>query len=345
MHHPSAPCVDCGVDMDLNGLPYNARITTVLVSVIFFCGSFLGGWNLLQRHVPRFNTLSSALRADDASRVSSSLHSLIVVPAIMYGLFTADWNDEYHIVSSASFLQVCLLFSVGYFITDSIILLLYRTPQWQVFLLHHVIASTPYVIYLFVPACPVGLFILSCFLLVELTNIPLNMQVFLEQNGFSQSRLFPFALYTTLVLWVVVRIANPLFLLYVVHFFIWPTAKNRMCLLPGLACAWFIAFFCIYVFFFVLLKEVRNRWSSEPSPIEVADSKKNRALHVHPQLPLSEDEMQLTEQSPERIALYDAREKALEIERYMEQQVEMRFRGNPGATESLRAGPREDYSS
>lgn len=283
---------------------------------------------IFQRQWGWFIRAAISLKADACSRVNSTVHTIIVVPGILYGLASTRWNDQYEPLTSVTTLQVLLLITVGYFIADLFIIVWYRVPKWEVFVAHHVAAVLPYLIYFFVPACPAGLFVLSCFLLVEFTNFFLNAQVFLEQCGRGSSKWYVAALYGGVIAWVFVRIINPLYLIYVLHAYILPTVSQKSCFVLGVVSAYFIAIFCIFVFFHVLLPEVHNRWKAYPKISQVAEEpSQSKALKVNPDMPLTPEELSLTANSPARIVLYEAREKAYEIEKFVvDHTVEMRLR-------------------
>jgi hypothetical protein len=295
-------------------LPLAARVSTLFVAVIFFAGCFVAASVVLERF-PFYHKKTPVIRADLCSRINSSVHSFIIVPGLIYGLLATTWDSNYYPLTSVATMQLFLIVSVAYFTCDFVTTVWYRLPRWEVFAVHHVAAVTPYVIYLFVPACPVGVFVLSAFLLVETTNVPLNIQTFLEQSGHGNSRWYAATIYTTIGGWVIFRIANPLYLLYVIHAHVWPAAPLKWCLAFSLVCAYVIAAFCILVFVHVLLPEVRNRWKAYPNAVEVAgEPNASKALRINVDLPLTPEEYELTAQSPTRIVLYEAREKAFELE-------------------------------
>jgi hypothetical protein len=236
-------------------------------------------------------------------------------------------------------LQVLLLVSVGYFLFDLVVTVAYRLPRWEVYAVHHVAAVTPYVVYMFVGQCQVGVFILAAFMLVEATNIPLNVQAFLEQSGHGDSPLYAAMVYTTLVGWVIFRIMNPLSLLYVIHFKVYPYAPVKSCLWFSMLCAYFIVFFCVAVFVTVLIPEVMNRWRAAPDVASFArEPRESKALKVNPDLPLDDDELELTAQSPTRIAIYDVRETAHQLESVVSHAVHSGFEAVPQGLRRTKSG-------
>jgi len=330
----SEPCATCGSDP--GGLAFDERIATIVVSILLFGACFVAAWIYFER-LAFFKRKPLAIQADLCSRVHSTVHSVIVVPGLLWCLLSTRWDDQYSPLTTVAPTQVLLLVSVGYFLFDLVVTVWYRLPQWHVYAVHHVAAVTPYVVYMFVARCQVGIFILAAFLLVEATNVPLNVQAFLEQSGRGDSPLYAAMVYTTLVGWVVFRIANPLMLLYVIHAHVYPNAPHKQCLWFSMVCAYFIAFFCVAVFFTILVPEVLNRWRSTPEVTSVAkEPRESKALRVNPDFPLDDDELELTAQSPTRIALYDVRDTAHQFENAVNQAVHSGFEAVPNATGGLR---------
>jgi hypothetical protein len=178
---------------------------------------------------------------------------------------------------------------------------------------------------MFVAQCPYGLFILSCFMLVEFSNVSLNAQVFLEQNGKGNTKYYAAALYTTFVGWIVFRIVNPIAMVVILHAKLFPglPETSRWCLIPGAICAYLINVFCIGVFVFILCKEVRLRWRKAPLLEEIAphDEESCPVDVENPRVPLTQEEKQLTLESPTRMLILEAREKFRELEEAAEKRT------------------------
>jgi hypothetical protein len=270
--------------------------------------------------------MTTSIKADNCSRINSTVHSLIIVPGLAFGILQMRWGNDMQPLENVSYLQKMLCITIGYFACDTIIILMYRVPLWGVFVAHHLIASTPYVIYMFVASCPYGLFILSCFMLVEFSNISLNAQAFLEQNGLGGSFWYATAFYTTFIGWIFCRIFNPLAMLVVLHTKVFPSLPQdaKICMIPGIICAYLINVFCIGVFVVVLCKEVKLRWKASPDPKEVAPLNEDvRPLDLsHSCIPMTDEERDLTLESPTRILLHEAREKMQEIEHTITFEIE-----------------------
>jgi hypothetical protein len=313
---------------DPGSLPLALRQFLLCVFFLAFVACFIAAWWACATYrYPRFGSMSLAQKADTCSRIVSTLHTAIIVSLLFYGIATTTWDEHMSPTTSVALLQQTLCVTVGYFISDTVVIIMYKVPQWQVFVLHHCMAATPFLIYLLVPSCPRGVFVLAGFLLVEVTNFSLNAQTFLEQHGLGGSKYYAAALYTTLTNWVIFRLVLPVYLIVVIHMYIAPSTECKACLVPGYICGYFIVLFCFFVFFFILVKEVRLRWTSAPDIADVAELEDDvRVLRVHPGLPMTDDELQITRTHPERILLYEARERMHEVEMVVERAVEQRFR-------------------
>lgn len=302
------------------------RLTGVCISFMGFILVFIVSWVLFAKYWKKFNLMMPSLKADNCSRVNSTLHSFIVVPGLIYGILRMHWGSSFEPLDDTIFLDKMLCVTIGYFICDTAIITVYQVPLWGVFVAHHIAASTPYVIYMFASPCTYGLFILSCFMLVEFSNISLNAQSFLEQNGQGTSKYYVAAFYTTFVGWIFCRIVNPVAMLLVLHMKVLPSvpAGQKWCMVPGVICAYLINFFCIGVFVFVLCKEVRLRWQASPDPKEVAPLNDDvRPLDFdNSVIPTTEEERELTMESPARILIHEAREKLHEIETTITVEIE-----------------------
>lgn len=322
------------LDAELNSLPVQEKLLWICTSVLGFAFLFVSSWLLMAKRIAKFSTFSTPIKADHCSRVNSTVHSFIVVPCLAYGILAMQWGEHYEPLSSVAFLQHTLCITVGYFICDTVIILLYQVPLWGVFTAHHCIANTPYLIYMFVSDCPYGLFVLACFMLVEFTNITLNAQAFLEQYGHGGSRYYATAFYITFVGWIFCRIMNPLFMLYVIHFKLVPDlpADRKYCLVPGMICAYLINVFCIGVFALIMCKEVMLRWRSSPNPNEVAPLTENvRPINLsRTNIEMTDEEKELTMECPSRMLIHEAREKILDLE--LTVQAELERRNVPGFT-------------
>ena len=305
--------------MDQPGLTYQQRAAGVVLAFACFSFGFLGAFYLCQKYIKKFSTLSLQMKADNCSRIMSTIHSVLIVPLYVRGLLTMTWDSAtMEPLGDPTGLQSVLCITIGYFAYDFCGVVLFKLPLWGVFAVHHVLAVMPYVIYMFVASCPVGLFILSCFMLVEFTNIPLNLQTWLEQNGKGSSVWYAVAFYSTFVSWIFVRVINPIAMVVILHTKIVPniSPSQRGCLIPGFICAYAITLFCVGVFCFILCKEVYLRWKTSPNPKEVVDLNQHvRSISFNnSSVQMTEEEQDITLEDPDRMLLFEAREKIHQLE-------------------------------
>jgi hypothetical protein len=117
----------------------------------------------------------------------------------------------------------------------------------------------PYAINNFISCCGSSQFALLLFLLVELATLPLNARGFLESVGREETKKHAQSIYATYFVWAVSRTVLPMFLLFVVWKYAFPSKRNHdVCLYPNVIAAHIIAFFCIGVFVFVHTPEMRK---------------------------------------------------------------------------------------
>jgi len=248
------------------GMPTAASIQVSFISTIAFLCTFIISYIVLFQKNVRFRVeFEQSLRGDWCSRVNSTLHSAIIVPMILITVPLVTFDEHLDATTSIYYLQLQLGISVGYFIADGMILYTFRIPSWGIFLIHHCVAITPYILNLWFD-CHGGTIILNLFLLVEFSNLSLNAQVFLEQTGRAHSHLYAAAFYTTFIGWIVCRLALPSALVYL----IFTRIRLCKCLIPAMVSAIIITLLCYAVFFFVLCKELRDRWRVSPKPKDFA---------------------------------------------------------------------------
>ncbi|EKF37849.1 hypothetical protein MOQ_001948 [Trypanosoma cruzi marinkellei] len=245
----------------VGGLSVFQRLLIVSSAFFFFSAFFVSVWSVLRHHYRQFFTMTIEIQCDLTSRVISVFHSLLVVPALLGGVASMKWGNNYEPLGDVSFMQGLLCISLGYFLYDTAVLVLYRQPNWLWFVFHHVVSTIPYFIYMFVGYCPYGLFILVCFMFVEATNMSLYTKATLEENGMSNTKMYSVALYSLFFLWIVFRLINPTLLLIIVHRNIIPSipAGKRLCLIPSVLCAYVVSFLC-YGVFVMLCREMTLHW-------------------------------------------------------------------------------------
>eukprot|EP00760_Papus_ankaliazontas_P031724 PhM_4_TR5423/c0_g2_i1/m.65337 len=251
----------------------------VAVFVIHFNLWWVISGKKLRRHFHQF-TLSQ--KADWCSRMNSTLHAIVVVPAFAICAALVKWKSDFepHDYQDLVYIRAFMAFSVAYFTVDLFVILVYRVPMWLVFVAHHIIAIIPLSINVFYADCPWGTYVLSLFLLVELPTLSLNFQVFLEQTGHAQTRSYAVFFYITYVTWILCRLALPVYLLYVFWDHTYGEVNNVGCKITGVFGGHAIALFCFVVFFFVLTKELRERWRNTTSVTDLADIKPGIGDHI-----------------------------------------------------------------
>lgn len=237
------------------------ELAVLLVAIAAFAFIFRVALKLSWQHVPVFRDFSIAEQGDWASRVNSTLHSLIIVPGMLYVALWEDWDSNYLPLKSMDVARTFFSISCGYFIFDIYVLVRWRVPMWRVFFVHHVVAMTPYLIYNFHSGCDVDAYLLTLFLLVEIAVIPLNIATFLEQLGYGKSELHQFFYYATYVSWFFARVVLPLYNVYVLWWVLIPVAKvSPVCVIPAAVCGHLIAAFCVGVFIFVWTPDMLAKW-------------------------------------------------------------------------------------
>ena len=319
--------------------------------VIFFASFFLflfvfyGSWQWFQKNWEiHFTPMTKSLKADTVARVGSTLHSIIVVPMLLFYLFTTKFNENSYEPEDIPenrlpyfIVQISFAITCGYFTIDAFLTYYYKMPLWQAFLAHHVFAATPYMTFLFVLPCSVGTFILAGFMVVETTNITLNTQVLLERSGKSDSWLYPAALYTTIVLWAITRVYGPLKMIYTIHAHTLPSLPQdtRKCLYFNIGCAYFIVLFCMYGFVFVLLQEVYLRWKSNPELGKVAHlDAETTVLKKSPSMNVTDEEVAVSANSPTHVSLYEVRKEFKKVEHQLEDAFDKCFNNSSNHQEN-----------
>ena len=103
---------------------------------------FKNGYGAIKRWFPaEWAKMDPTQRGDMASRFHSSLHAVVVLCHI-YALSSCGiWFDSLAMCPAC---EPIFSITVGYFFFDFFIVTHYRMAFWQVFIVHHVAASTPY---------------------------------------------------------------------------------------------------------------------------------------------------------------------------------------------------------
>jgi hypothetical protein len=240
-------------------IPVREHPSAGLVAAFFalFLISFVAVWALSARLVAPFRALAPHLKADWSSRAASTIHAVGSTTMALYCLVAQPWDKDFEPAGPLNpCIPILFSFSVGFFLCDLCIIVSWQVPSWTVFVIHHVVAMVPYCICLFGEHCQRGYFLLVAFLVVELSTVPLNVSVTLEQLGYAKTPAHRAAFLTVYVSWLLARVLWPAFLMVVLYrsYLLRPNLPS--CLIPALVCAHIIALFCWMVFFFIWTPEL-----------------------------------------------------------------------------------------
>lgn len=235
----------------------------LLGSMCFFALVFHIANRLSDRYVKVYRDFSIPEQGDWCSRVNSTIHALVIATGMTYSFMQQQWDDDLLPTKETPMHLATILFSFscGYFLFDLFVLVLWQVPLWRVFVIHHIVAALPYLIFTTHAGCGMDLYLLQLFLMVEFAVIPLNITTFMEQLGYGKTKTHEFFFYTTYVFWFVARVLLPLYNVYVLWTKIIPGAGAApLCTVPAAFCGHIIAAFCIGVFIFVWTPDVLAKW-------------------------------------------------------------------------------------
>ncbi|TMW60722.1 hypothetical protein Poli38472_000764 [Pythium oligandrum] len=236
-------------------------LLVLVLSIVFFTVFFHVARVLSLKHVAVFRDFSSEEQGDWGSRVNSTIHSFVIVPGMLYTLLSQEWDAAYMPLLPTDVAQMFFSFSCGYFIADLYVLVCWQVPMWRVFVIHHLVAATPYLIFNFYPGCGMDFYLLTLFLLVEIAVVPLNIATFVEQLGYGKTRLHTLLFYMTYVCWFGARVVLPLYNVYILWWVLIPQASDApLCIIPSAICGHLIAAFCVGVFVFVWTPDMLAKW-------------------------------------------------------------------------------------
>lgn len=130
----------------------------------------------------------------------------------------------------------------------------------------------PYFVNNFISCCAASQYGLLLYLLVELATLPLNARGFIESVGRVDTKNHTRSIYVTYGVWAITRTALPIYLVYVVWKYAYPSNRNHdVCLYTNVIGAHVISLFCVGVFFFVHTPEIIARWKASEAAGEDAD--------------------------------------------------------------------------
>jgi hypothetical protein len=151
--------------------------------------------------------------------------------------------------------------SLGYFAFDFIVVVAFRVPLFPVFIAHHIFASLPFYLHLFVDRCDFGTLALASFLTVELATVFLNVQAWCETIvGHRNTALYRILFMMTYISWIVSRLGVPVFCIAIWYKYLLLDDADRDraplgCLIPMTICGHIILLFCYAVFLGLLTPE------------------------------------------------------------------------------------------
>uniref|UniRef100_K3W7E3 TLC domain-containing protein n=1 Tax=Globisporangium ultimum (strain ATCC 200006 / CBS 805.95 / DAOM BR144) TaxID=431595 RepID=K3W7E3_GLOUD len=237
------------------------NLALLLLSMALWTALFVAGSRLSARYVPVYRDFSKAEQGDWCSRVNSTIHAVIIVVGMLTTVLRQQWDEDLMPLRSTTAATALFSFSCGYFLFDLYVLVRWQVPLWRVFVIHHIVAAVPYLIYNFHAGCGMDFYLLSLFLLVELAVIPLNITTFLEQLGYGKTPVHQLFFFSTYVFWFGARVVLPLYNVYVLWERIIPESSDApFCVIPAAVCGHLIAAFCVGVFVFVWTPDVLAKW-------------------------------------------------------------------------------------
>lgn len=240
---------------------------TIAIAFVAFAVFFTLSWVASARWVPHvFDKLSFADKGENCSRVNSQIHALVVVSGLGASIMQTSWGDDFFIVDRADApletFATFMAISLGYFAFDLVVTVYYRYDFWLVYVVHHIVASIPYYVYLFADRCNHATFLLATFLLVEFATAFMNVQVWLEKFEKQNTVAYTVSFYATYIAWLGSRVVIPVMNVVVIWKYTVFSAKVplRNCLIAGVICGHLICMFCVSIFVLVLTPALLKRW-------------------------------------------------------------------------------------
>lgn len=254
---------------------YVPNAVAFILSFCFWWATYWAGWYVFprwDRTRARWKTMSESQQYLLCATIQSTLHGIMIPIGIIASLSHCQiWGDfTAHDCSAIGPVFAC---TVSYFAMDGILTVYYRADLWVVYLIHHIVGSLPFIINCFV--CQNMQFLVGGGILIEIANPFLNMRMILELFNLKNSDLAADLTYATAVIWLFVRVAWPLYLLYgMMHSAIPSQGASDPCwgVIPTYVTGWAIAVFCTGVFLFVLLPDVFWYWRGEHRKVDAADA-------------------------------------------------------------------------
>ncbi|KAI9908120.1 hypothetical protein PsorP6_004580 [Peronosclerospora sorghi] len=242
---------------------YLHSMRVLLSSTCFFALIFHVSNRLSNRFVKTFRDFSISEQGDWCSRINSTIHAVVIVAGMICTLEQQTWDQNLLPTKEKPMHLAATLFSFscGYFLFDLFVLMIWQVPLWRIFVIHHVVAVLPYLIYTLHAGCGMDLYLLQLFLMVEVAVIPLNITTFIEQLGYGKTKAHNFFYYLTYISWFVARVLLPIYNVYELWLKIIPDAATApLCTVPAAFCGHVICAFCVGVFLFVWTPDVLAKW-------------------------------------------------------------------------------------
>lgn len=260
---PEGICLPDGLPMTIER--FSANATTAIGGFFFFAFCFwlahdrpfdLGpGFGLFKRFYPKhWAGMDEAGKGDIASRLHSTMHAIICFGHLLAFNECDNWFKPLANTCTAN--EFYFSITIGYFAFDYFIVLYYKMTFWQVFLIHHTFAITPYLINNFVPSCGATHFILGIFIQVEVATLILNVQNFLEVTDKSNTAIYKIVFFSSYICWFVVRILVPIWIWSMIIGSVYPHYGFGLSASVSYASASFVMIFCTYVFILVMTPDV-----------------------------------------------------------------------------------------
>uniref|UniRef100_A0A7S1PJA9 TLC domain-containing protein n=1 Tax=Neobodo designis TaxID=312471 RepID=A0A7S1PJA9_NEODS len=252
--------------MGFNDDDRNLYALVICVSFALFAIVFVLSWVISNTLVfaKVFQRLDTRLKADWCSRVNSTVHGVVVTVGFVATLAQVTWDSDLRAEYSVHLRNVrCFMcVSLGYFAFDLLVVAGFRVPLFGVFIVHHIVASTPYYMHVFANGGDFGTLVLGSYLCVEIATVFLNVQSWCETiRGHRDSRLYRVLFGLTYASWLISRLFLPLFCLIAWWQFVlldkdFNEHVPLYCLIVYSICGHGIFIFCYVVFFLVLTPEL-----------------------------------------------------------------------------------------
>jgi len=226
-------------------------------------GGKLKGYGLMKKWYPKaWETMDEVNRGDIASRLHSSLHAIVVLGNIPALASCGIWGDP--LANNCRSVEVFFSITVGYFLFDFIVVLYYKMAFWQVFVIHHCCAISPYFINNFIPNSSNCNYLLGLFIQVEIATLVLNYQNLLEVTEQTNTPKYRVTFYGAYVTWILARLVLPIYIVVLMVDVVMPCYKTTWYAVVAYGCGFFVLTFCTIVFLFIMTPDVITHLRGPP---------------------------------------------------------------------------------